>query len=117
MYQQWLAKQILGFCGTQSMVARWNQARDGKCPNCGKQEPVAHLKNEMVAYLRKWLYNNYFYPELAYWLPKYILLRGTKKLGEFPHLSPEMKTVAASQDMIPWKHFMEGKISSEIFKL
>ena len=43
MYQQWLAKQSSGFCSTQSMVARWNPARDGKCPNCGEQKTAAHL--------------------------------------------------------------------------
>jgi len=44
MYQQWLVKQRSGFCGTQSMVARWNLARDGKYPNCGEAETAAYLK-------------------------------------------------------------------------
>ena len=128
MYQQWLAKQSSGFCGTQSMVARWNPARDGKCPNCGEAETSAHLNRcssegrttlhtEMTDDLKKWLYNNFAHPELAYWIPRYILLRGTSKLSDFPHLSPEMTKVALQQDLIPWKHFMEGKICLELFKL
>ena len=64
-----------------------------------------------------WLDNNYTRRELAYWIPKYILLRGTKKLSDFPYLSPAMKKVACSQDLIPWKCFLEGKLSVEIAKL
>ncbi len=30
MYRQWLSKQSSGFCGTQSMVARWDTTRDDK---------------------------------------------------------------------------------------
>ena len=53
----------------------------------------------------------------TYWLPKYILLRGTRKISSFPYLSMEMRKVAASQDLIPWTCFMEGKLSKEIFLL
>ena len=67
--------------------------------------------------LTAWLDNNYAHPELAYWLPKYILLRGTARLTDFPQMSAEMAAVARSQDLIPWTSFMEGKLSSEIFRL
>ena len=34
-----------------------------------------------------------------------------------PGLSIDMRRVAASQDLIPWKDFMEGKLSKEWFTL
>ena len=101
------------------MVAHWDPTRDGNCPNCHRPETASHLclcpnrdctrllKN-MTAELTTWLNNNYTHPELAYWLPKYILLRGTARLTDFPQMSVEMTTVARSQDLIPWTSFMEG---------
>ena len=128
MYKQWLAKQASGFCGTQTMVAHWDKTRDGKCPCCQRVETAHHLNlcgdpdrtrlfNEMADKLGEWLNDNYAHPELAYWIPRYIKLRGTHRLGTFHQLSPEMSRVAASQDLIPWKDFMEGKLSKEIFSL
>ena len=128
MYKQWLCKQVTGFCGTQVMVSHWDKSRDGRCPDCGMRETASHLNlcsdpdrtnllQTMVESLQEWLDNNYAHPELAYWLPKYILLRGTRTLSSFPYLSREMKKVAASQDLIPWTSFMEGRLSREIFLL
>ena len=128
MYKQWLAKQCSGFCGTQTMVARWDSKRDGKCPDCGCRENAAHLNlcrdegrdklfNDMTTELQNWLYDNYAHPEIAYWLPQYIRDRGINKLSSYPHLSSEMKQVAMEQDLIPWKSFMEGKVSSALLKL
>jgi hypothetical protein len=128
MYKQWLAKQASGFCGTQTMVAHWDKTRDGKCPCCQRVDTAHHLNlcgdpdrtrlfHEMADKLKEWLNDNYAHPELAYWIPRYIKLRGTHRLGTFHQLSPEMSRVAASQDLIPWKDFMEGKLSKEIFNL
>ena len=128
MYQEWLSKQSSGFCGTQQMVAHWDPTRDGNCPDCHRPETAGHLclcpnrdqtklLPDMTAELTTWLDNNYTHPELAYWLPKYILLRGTARLTDFPHMSAEMAIVARSQDLIPWTSFMEGKLSTEIFRL
>jgi len=128
MYKQWLAKQGSGFCGTQQMVAHWDSSRDGRCPNCQRPEPASHLNlcpdadrtrllRDMANQLGSWLEKNYAHPELLEWLPRYITLRGTRQFSDFPHLSPEMRRVAASQDLIPWTSFMEGKLSKEIFRL
>ena len=57
------------------------------------------------------------HPEIRYWLPRYIKLRGTRSLASFPHMSRAMHLIADSQDSIPWKDFMEGKLSKEIFAL
>ena len=73
------------------------------CPSEGQIQ----LLNDMVTDLRKWLYKHHDHPEVVYWIPNYIQLRGTQKLGDFPHLSLEIKEVAVQQDLIPWKDFME----------
>ena len=110
------------------MVSYWDKGRGGLCPDCGKRETASHLNlcsdvdrtrllHGMVHNLQEWLDNNYTHPELAYWLPKYILLRGTRQLSDFPYLSAEMRQVADKQDLIPWTSFMEGKLSHAIFTL
>jgi hypothetical protein len=56
--------------------------------------------------------------ELAYWLEKYLIYRGTRSMtslitkggGELPQLM----TPAASQDLIGWTKFLHGKISVDI---
>ena len=94
------------------MVSHWDKSRDDLCPDCGKRETASHLNlrsdpaptrllHDMVERLQQWLNDNYSHPELAYWLPKYILLHGTRQLGDFPYLSSEMIRVADSQDQIP----------------
>ena len=128
MYRQWLAKQCSGFCGTQSMVCRWDATRDDRCPDCGRRETASHLNlcpdkdrtqllADMSTKLGGWLEEHYTHPELAYWIPRYIRLRGTRRLLDFPFHSRAMQRVAESQDLIPWTSFMEGKLSEEIFKL
>ena len=129
MYKEWLTKQCPGFCGTQTMVAWWDTTRDGKCPNCGKPEDSAHLNvcsdrehthllNYMADNLGKWLASHHMHPSLLYWIPRYIKLRSSKKLGEFHNmLTPKMRVVVDCQDKIPWKSFLEGKVSKELFAL
>ena len=95
MYKQWLAKQCSGFCGTQHMVAHWDPTRDGLCPDCNNPERASHLNlcpdadrtrllHSMADNLEKWLSNNHGHPDLIYWLPRYIKLRGTRQLSDFP---------------------------------
>jgi len=72
----------------------------------------------MAEKLGTWLSKNQAHPELTYWIPKYIKLRGIQQLSEFTGgLSADMTQVAASQEVIPWTSFMEGKISTEILTL
>ena len=53
-------------------------------------------------------------PELAYWVPKYVLLRGQRAMRSLGPMSVSMHQAAASQDMIGWHEFMEGKVSKRI---
>ena len=110
------------------MVRHWDPERDGKCPNFQQTENSQHLNlcdnrdrtrllYGMVNNFAKWLSSNYAHPDISYWIPKYIKLGGIKKLGYFPMLPIAMQPIAASQYLIPWTCFMEGKISREILLL
>jgi hypothetical protein len=47
-------------------------------------------------------------PEILYWIPKYILMRGDKPLPMMGFMSPQFKALANSQDLIGWRDFTEG---------
>jgi len=55
--------------------------------------------------------------EVAFWIPRYILMRGTKHLSEMGCMSPQMTTLAKSQDVIGWRNFTEGRISRELLDI
>ena len=52
----------------------------------------------------------YFDPELAYWIPKYLLLRGTSSFSDLTLSSPALRELAVEQDLIGWRRLTEGKI-------
>ena len=108
------------------------QALQGKqawCPNCGRKETAAHLCLcpsedrtrvfiESTEELQDWLLqDDKTGRELTYWLPKYILMRGTKNMVEMGQMSPQMTCLARSQDVIGWKNFMEGRISRQFYEM
>ena len=100
------------------MVAQCDANRDGKCLGYGCQEDTMHLNlcqaeggyklfQDTMIELRKWLYDTYAHPEIAYWLhPRYIFDQGANTLNYYPHLSAEIKTVATQQDLVLCKLFM-----------
>jgi hypothetical protein len=49
-------------------------------------------------------------PELAHWIPKYILMRGNKPFADLGAMFPGMKALVWSQDTISYHNFMEGHI-------
>jgi len=108
-------------------MARMNASRENKCPNCGLVERATHLNvcpsvartrllTEGTELLENWLYQDCrTNRELAYWLIKYILLRGTRPMASLRPMSDSMHRAAISQeDAIGWREFMEGKVCKEI---
>ena len=96
-----------------------------KCPNCKQPgERAGHLNmcpdpdrvrcfKDSVAAMERWLNeDNRTHPELAYWVPKYLLMRGRRFVDLGP-MSPTMQRLAASQDLIGWREFLEGRITSD----
>jgi hypothetical protein len=130
MCQLWLSKQCIGICTTRSNMAHMQGLLDNKCPNCKQpRETSEHLNwpdagrtllfRDSVALIVKWMHDyNRTDAELAYWLEKYLLFRGTRSLttlimagggGSLP-----LMIAAASQDLIGWTKFLHSKISVDI---
>ena len=131
MYKVWRSKQHSGFCGTRVQVGRYSGqvSPDERCPNCGRRETAAHLMicpdddhtrllGECVTDLIEWMSReDQTDPEILYWIPKYILMRGDKPLSAMGHMSPQFKALAASQDIIGWREFTEGHISMHFYTI
>ena len=131
MFRIWRSKQHSGFCGTRVQVGRYSgdQYPDERCPNCGRRETAAHLMlcpddsrtkllNDTVGDLISWMSrNDQTDPEILYWIPKYILMRDDKPLSEMGSMSPQFKALAASQDLIGWREFTEGHISTHFYAI
>jgi hypothetical protein len=131
MYKVWRSKQHSGFCGTRVQVGRYSGqvSPDERCPNCGRRETAAHLMicpdddrtrllGECVTDLIEWMSReDQTDPEILYWIPKYILMRGDKPLSAMGHMSPQFKALAASQDIIGWREFTEGHISTHFYTI
>ncbi len=131
MYKVWRSKQTSGFCETQVMVGMYSGEAlpDEQCPNCGRRELAAHLMLcpdkdrtrlliENVDELSKWLdTDSRTDPELAYWIPIYILMQGDKPFLTMGYMSPKLKALAESQDCIGWKNFTKGHISTKFYEI
>jgi hypothetical protein len=129
MYKLWRSKQHTGCCGTRVQVGKYSglDCPDERCPNCGRRESAAHilvcpnddrtrLLVETTDELCDWLNQEHLTDlELAYWIPKYILMRGDKPFASLGAMSPRMRALAASQDKIGWQNFMEGCISTHFY--
>ena len=52
-------------------------------------------------------------PEIAYWVPKYLLLQGCSRFSNLGPMSPAVLRLARCQDEIGWREMLEGMISKE----
>jgi hypothetical protein len=131
MYQLWLSKQCIGICATRRNLARIQDILDDRCPNCSQgPERSWHLNHcpdngrtmlfkESVAKLGTWMrQNDRTDPELAYWIEKYLLFRGTRSftalVAKDGFASIDIRVAAVGQDLIGWTEFLHGKVSVEI---
>ena len=105
MYKTWLSKQHTGFCGTRLQVSHYKGRKGEQAwrPNCGRIETTAHLclcPNEdrtklfleTTDELEHWMVkDNKTNHEVAFWIPRYILMRGTKHLHVSTNNDPRKK--------------------------
>jgi hypothetical protein len=131
MYKISRPKQNSGFCGKRVQVGRFsgNACLDKQCPNCRRRETAMHimlcpdkdhtkLLTENVDELIEWMaQDNRTDPEILYWIPKYILMRGDKPLSEKGAMSHQFKALANSKDLIGWRDFTKGYISTHFYEI
>jgi hypothetical protein len=131
MYKIWRSKQTLGFCGTRVQVGQYLgiPGQDERSPNCRRQETATHLllcpsedRTQLLIdnadELEKWLEKDGSTDQdLAYWIPKYILMQGNKPFADMGAMSPRMKALAQSQDKIGYCDIMEGYILTHFSKI
>ncbi len=68
--------------------------------------------------LTKWLETDrILYPELLYWIPKYILMRNDKPFLQLGHMSPQMRTLTESQEKLGWRNFTKGYILTHFYEI
>ena len=95
MYKLWRSKQHTGYCGTRVQVGKYSGldclvCLDERCSSCGCQESAAHIlvcpNDDRIC---GWLNQEHLTDlELAYWIPKYILMRGDKPFASLGAVSP-----------------------------
>ena len=129
MFGIWLSKQSSGFCATRKYMACLQDHISNKCPNCGRVEDANHLcrcpgedrtrlLQDGVDSLRQWmLQDGRTEPDLAFYIPKYIMFRGTRRFSTLGPMSVATHAAAMSQDLIGWREFMEGKVSKLILQV
>jgi hypothetical protein len=131
MYRIWWSKQHSGFCGTRVQVGQYSgdSFPDERCPNCGRQESASNLMlcpdtsrtqllGKNVPDLAAWMsQDNQTDPKILYWIPKYKLMMGDIPLLAMGSMSPQFKALATSQDLIGWRDFTVGHISTHFYAI
>jgi hypothetical protein len=84
------------------------------CPNDGRTKLLIKNTDELSKWLEK---DNMTDPELAYWIPKYIPMRGNKPFSEFGAMSAKMLALAKSRYIKGWHNFTEGHISTHFYEI
>jgi hypothetical protein len=82
---------------------------------CGRRETAMHLmlcpdKDRTKLLMEtKWMaQDDRTDPEILYWIPKFILMRGDKPFSEMGAMSHQFRALAESQDLIGWRDYTEG---------
>ncbi len=78
------------------------------CPSEDRTQLLIDNADELGKWLEK---DGSTDQELAYWIPKYILMRGNKPFADMGAMTPRMRALAQSQDKIFYRNFMGGYIS------
>ena len=84
------------------------------CPDESRTRLLAKTVEGMAKWMSK---DNITDPEIWYWIPKYILMRGSKPLSEMGFMSPQFKALVISQDIIGWREFTEGHILTHFYAI
>jgi len=130
MFGIWLAKQTIGVNATRKNVGRIMKETDQLCPNCRSyREDSAHLNRcmeagrsmlfkESVHRLGIWMESSGCTdPDLAYWIKKFLLIRGRRPCSTLRNMPPIIASIAADIDSIGWTEFLHGRIPKSVTDL
>ena len=84
------------------------------CPDKSRTKLLTKNVNDLMAWMSQ---DDQTDPEILYWIPKYILMRGDRPLSAIGFMSPQFKALAASQDLIGWRDFTEGHVSTHFYTI
>ena len=81
---------------------------------------------ESIAALQTWLDKCHTHPDIAFWVPRYLLGRNRIQFQALTFYAPpylrmqlswQMQRLTEEQDSIGWTHFLEGKISKQFYHI
>ncbi len=77
------------------------------CPDEDRTKLLTETVNELT---KRMAQDDRTDPEILYWIPKFILMRGNKPFSEMGTMSHQFRALAKSQDLIGWRDFTKGYI-------
>ena len=127
LFQVWACKQVNNIAGTNHNQAKYKPAHNPICPSCDEEvETCGHvlLCQEAgrvdvfygsIKLLDDWLRTSHTDNGLRQCIVDYAKGRGSTSMFDIArHRGARFQNMAASQDAISWRRFMEGMISKEI---
>ena len=78
------------------------------CPDEDRTRLIVDNTDDQEVWMNK---GGKTHSEITYWIPRWIKCRGVRRLQDMGNMTGEMKILAKSQDLIGFRHFMEGRIS------
>ena len=101
----------------------WKRTDDARCPSCNNlEEDAGHLIvcrcpdrsrlfEENVVIIEEWMKSHFTHPLLRLLVSQYLRGRVQRKFRNLEAYTPRVKSLAAAQDKIGWRHFTEGKLA------
>jgi hypothetical protein len=84
------------------------------CPNEDRTRLLVDNMEELSKWMEK---DNITDPDIEYWIPKYILMQSNKPFSEMGYMSPKMRSLAKSKDLMGWQNFTEVYISTHFYEI
>ena len=130
LFQLWGCKQVMDIAGTNEMQSRYKENHCAKCPSCSvctetcahillcQEEGRVDILERSIDLLDDWLIEQRTDTQLRYCIIDFAQGRGGVTMTELSRGKPlRFQRMAASQDAIGWRKFMEGMVSKELVTL
>lgn len=126
LFQLWACKQVMGIAATNGLRSRWTEGLSEKCPSCQQRtETSAHvllceeagrveILYKTIDLLDGWLEEAGTDPDLRSCLVGYAQSRGGESMEYICRDVPRFRQLAAAQDKIGWRRFMEGFVAQKV---